>query len=89
MKTYKIILIATLKSTLTDKQLRDKIALCLYDTQTQESKQDGVDSELEILDYIDTEVYPMSWFDFIDTNTSDVDILSTLLDNELNLSPTD
>ncbi len=54
-KNYNITINATARSSLTADELEKKLVIALFDTDTQMSKLDGVDEELEVGDYTKTE----------------------------------
>jgi hypothetical protein len=51
MKTYEIELTAKIKSNLSIKKLENKLVIALHDIETGYSKLDGIDNELEVIEY--------------------------------------
>lgn len=56
MNKYKIIIEADVDSCLTARQLDEKLVLALHDIDTGFSKFDGVDKDLEVIDYININI---------------------------------
>lgn len=48
---YNVSIRATVKSTLSIKELENKLAVCLFDIETEKQTNDGESSELEVIDY--------------------------------------
>ncbi len=48
---YNINIKVQIKSKLSEKELRNQLVVALYNTDTQYSKLDGVDDDLEVIDY--------------------------------------
>ena len=47
------------ESKLSEKELRSQLVIALYDVDNQYSKLDGVDDDLEVIDYEKTDAIPM------------------------------
>ena len=56
---YNININAQVKSNLSKKELESKLVVALYDTENQYSKIDGVDDDLEVIDYERTDATPI------------------------------
>ncbi|MGI8469884.1 MAG: hypothetical protein ACR2N3_15695 [Pyrinomonadaceae bacterium] len=54
---YKISINATVKSTLSIKELENKLTVCLFDIETSEQKHDGESIELEVIEYDSLEIF--------------------------------
>lgn len=52
---YNININAQVESKLSEKELRNQLVIALYDVENQYSKLDGIDNDLEVLDYKKTE----------------------------------
>jgi len=53
---YNINMVVRIDSDLSQKELEEQLVIALHNTESSYSKLDGVDSNLEVLDYISTEV---------------------------------
>ena len=56
---YNIDINAQVESKLSEKELRSQLVIALYDVDSQYSKLDGVDEDLEVIDYERTDATPM------------------------------
>ena len=56
---YDIDINAQVESKLSEKELRSRLVIALYDVENQSSKFDGVDNDLEVIDYERTDAIPI------------------------------
>ena len=56
---YNIDINAQVESKLSEKELRSRLVIALHDVENQYSKFDGVDDDLEVVDYKRTDATPM------------------------------
>ena len=56
---YDIDINAQVESKLSEKELRSRLVIALYDVENQYSKFDGVDNDLEVIDYERTDAIPI------------------------------
>jgi len=56
---YNIDINAQIESKLSEKELRSRLVIALYDVESQYSKLDGVDDDLEVIDYERTDATPI------------------------------
>lgn len=56
---YNIDINAQVESKLSEKELRSRLVISLYDVDSQYSKSDGVDDDLEVIDYERTDATPI------------------------------
>ena len=59
METYRIIVIAEVNSSLSRKELEEKLVTSLFDVETGEKIGDGDNEQLEVVDYVLTEAIPL------------------------------
>ncbi|MBU4375596.1 hypothetical protein KKH38_03785 [Patescibacteria group bacterium] len=72
---YNININAQVESKLSKKELESQLVIALYNTDTQYSKLDGVDDDLEVADYERTDAIPMcqNCNEELDYKTFDID----------------
>ena len=56
---YNINIKAQVESKLLEKELKSQLVIALYDVENQYSKLDGVDDDLEVVDYERTDAIPV------------------------------
>jgi len=72
---YNINIKAQIKSNLSEEKLKSQLVIALYDVENQYSKLDGVDDDLEVIDYERTDAIPLcqNCNEELDYKTFDID----------------